>query len=197
MGQIKLKIDIRSGVIDVETDDSTFSSVMDRAEILLDKFANIETGHGSDTNSSEDSRPIDTAGSSVDPKAANAPEKKRRRSGGAGKTASWKMVDNLLEEAQRKQLKEFYSQKGAANQNEQVAVLAFKLNELTKREAFSGDEIHTAFQTVGVKTPKNLMAVFGNMTADGLGNMADKKFRPNFKCGDLVKHDLPRKKAKK
>jgi hypothetical protein len=107
------------------------------------------------------------------------------------------MVDDLLEEAQRKQLREFYSEKGAANQNEQVAVLAFKLSDLTKREAFSGDEIHTAFQTVGVKTPKNLMAVFGNMTADGLGNMADKKFKPNFKCDDLVKHDLPRKTAKK
>ncbi len=197
MGQIRLKIDIRSGIIDVETDDATFSAVMDRAEVLLDKFATIETGHGSNASPSEKSGPGDADGSTNDPQTPNSQEKKRRKSGGGGKTTSWKMVDNLLEEDQRKQLKEFYGEKSPANQNEQVAVLAFKLNHLTKREAFSGDEVHTAFQTVGVKTPRNLMAVFGNMTADGLGNMADRKFKPNFKCGDLVKHDLPRKTAKK
>lgn len=117
---------------------------------------------------------------------------KQRRGSGTAKTTNWSMVNNLLDEAGRKALKAFYNEKMPSNQNEQVAVLAIKLQELTGRDGFDGNEIHTAFQIVGKKTPGNLNAVFGNMASAGLGSQAGKKFKPNFKAGDLVKHDLPK-----
>lgn len=108
-----------------------------------------------------------------------------------------KPVDNLLSEEQRTHLREFYSQKAPSKQNDQVAVLAHKLKQMLGRSGFDGNEIYTAFQVVGTKTPANLAGVFGNMTALGFGKVEDKKWIPNFKSDDLVNHDLPAKpKAK-
>ena len=101
------------------------------------------------------------------------------------------MVDNLLDEQQRAALKKFYAEKAPATQNDQVAVLSFKLEELTGRSAFDGNELHTAFQAVGEKTPANLSGVFGNMAGKDMGKVVDKKWTPNFKSKDRVNHDLP------
>ncbi|TIM64927.1 MAG: hypothetical protein E5Y58_25745 [Mesorhizobium sp.] len=123
------------------------------------------------------------------------PGSQRRRNGGS-KTTNWRIVEALLDEPGRASLKDFYRDKRPRNQNEQVAVLAFKLKELTARPGFDGHEIHTAFQIVNAKTPRNLVGVFGNMTGSGLGKVMDKKFIANFKAEDIVKHDLPPKDDK-
>lgn len=75
-------------------------------------------------------------------------------------------------------------------------MLCFKLKQYTGRDAFSQDEIYTAIQAVGQRTPASLSATFNNMTSrHGLGTQEDGKFKPNFKCDDLVNHDLPKQKA--
>lgn len=192
MNTIRLKIDLSGGVIEIESDKDSFEKVSDKAASLLEKFQKAETIYESavsqetNENSNNQTNPIDDFES--------PPKPKRKKSVGSSKIANWKMIDDFLDESKRIELKKFYNEKSPKNQNEQVAVLSVKLAELTKREAFDGNEIHTAFQIVGKKTPGNLTAVFGNMTGAGLGSQAGKKFKPNFKAGDLVKHDLPKKK---
>ena len=192
MNQIKLKIDIKNGTIDIESDSGSFDAVMQRAEAMLDKFAKID--HQTEpVKPQQDHEPADEASGSSD----RGVGKTKSRKKGPAKVASWKIVPDLLDVSGRKDLKAFYEQKAPTKQNDQVAVLIFKLKELTGREGFDGNETHTAFQIVGEKTPGNLTAVFGNMTGGGLGSMKDKKFFPNFKADDLVNHDLPRSAAKK
>lgn len=191
MSEIKLKIDIKGGTVEIESDKDSFGAVVQHAEGILDKFtamdfssvAQINTPLESDVQTNK--RANDQNGDE------DKSSRRRKRPSGSGKTANWKMIDDLLDEGQRSSLKEFYAEKRPPNQNEQVAVLTFKLKELTGRDGFDGDEIHTAFQVVDKKTPGNLNAVFGNMAKLGLGKQVDKKFISNFKADDLVKHDLP------
>lgn len=201
MSIIKLEIDVKTGSICVEADSESFDGVMERAESLLDKFKKVESSQSSANNTHQQSAPqtqknedstshLDTNGIPIND---DKPKAKRRRAGG-GKTANWKMVDDLLDETGRQELNSFFEQKAPKNQNEQVAVLIVKLKELTNRDRFDGNDLHTAFQIVGKKTPANLTAVFGNMTGFGFGKSEDKKFVPNFKCDDFVKYDLPKVK---
>lgn len=196
MSQIKLRIDVKDGTVEIEAGADNFEDVMTRAEAILDKFAAI--GRPRDSVSDID------RGTSEDtfkgPNAKNLEEpgrQKRRKAAGNAKVTNWRMVDDLLNEKQRSELKEFFEAKKPSNQNEQVAVLACKLKQLTGRDRFDGNEIHTAYQIVGKRTPGNLAAVFGNMATLGFGSQADKKFVPNFKADDLVKHDLPPKESTK
>lgn len=191
MSEVRLKIDIRNGTLEIEADKDSFVSVSERAGTLLDKFSRADF-----PNLEPEVLDASAEESSVERVSESAREDsqkpKRRRTGGAAKTANWQMVDNLLDENGRETLRSFFAEKKPETQNEQVAVLAIKLKDLTGRDGFDGNEIHTAFQIVSKKTPGNLNAVFGNMATVGLGSQVDKKFKPNFKAGDLVKHDLPR-----
>jgi hypothetical protein len=119
------------------------------------------------------------------------PAKKVRRRKGGGHSANWQVIDNLLDDEQRAKLKDFFAEKAPSTQNDKVAVLAFKLEQLTGRSAFDGNELHTAFQAVGEKTPANLSGVFGNMAGKDMGKVVEKKWTPNFKSKDRVNHDLP------
>lgn len=190
MSAIKLKIDIKGGMIDVESDAESFEGVMRQAGELLDKFATLkirEITQEPATDLNRDAEP------SKDDEQRPSEKGRRRKGTGTAKTANWQMVDNLLSAEDRAKLKEFYAAKKPRSQNEKVAVLVFKLKELTGRDGFDGNEVHTALQAVGEKTPGNLRAVFGNMAAASLGNTVHKRFVPNFKTGDLVNHDLPAK----
>ncbi|MDC9826298.1 hypothetical protein PRN20_21395 [Devosia sp. ZB163] len=190
MTTIKLRIDIQSGTIELETDAANFDSVMDRTSALLDQFLQV-------SQTETEGEPPDVPRSPNTADAAPAPDPtpatKRRRGSGTAKVADWQMVPDLLNEQQRLDLKTFYAEKSPQNQNEQVAVLCFKVKELKGITTFTGNDVYTAFQVVGKRTPGNLTAVFGNMVSAGLGSVVDKKFSPNFKTDDLVKHDLPRK----
>lgn len=195
MTDIKLRIDVKEGTIEIEADSDSFDRVSDKAAILLNTFKEVEfPSSKSDGDECEIKHGEQPASKTETPEERKP---KRRRGSGTAKTTNWSMVNDLLDEAGRTALKAFYDEKSPGNQNEQVAVLAIKLKELTGRDGFDGNEIHTAFQIVGMKTPGNLNAVFGNMASANLGSQADKKFKPNFKAGDLVTHNLPNKPKKK
>lgn len=200
MTNISLKIDIAQGTVELDCAPQDLEAVISSAERVLAKLLSSPRGPlkreeplaaapnaGQPDDNEEDE--AEAAGAKGKPKA--------KRKKGTGHAKNWRVIDNLLNEEQRQELREFYSLKVPGSQNEQVAVLAYKLNEILGRESFDGDEIHTAFQAVGQKTPANLSGVFGNMAGKGLGRIVEKKWTPNFKSGDLVKHDLPAKKKSK
>lgn len=191
MSTIKLKIDVIHGTMDVECSGDDFQSVMSRAEKVLENFGNATRPPLTEKKAEVSETPRRTEKSdNPSAKQTSASPKAKRKKGGA-RAANWKIVGDLMSEDQRNQLKDFYKEKAPGKQNDQVAVLAHKLGEMLNREGFDGNEIHTAFQVVDQKTPANLSGVFGNMAAEGLGKMVDKKWTPNFKSDDLVKHDLP------
>lgn len=190
MADIKLKLDVIEGTLEVECNGDDFEAVMSHAEKMLEKFTDTKVQtRPAKKKTYEDLE--GTSGAQNNPVEQNQDTPKSKRKRGSGKSANWKILDNLLDAGQRQQLQQFYAEKSPGKQNDQVAVLAYKLKEMLGREGFDGNEIHTAFQVVGKKTPANLTGVFGNMTGEGLGKIDDKKWTPNFKSDDLVKHDLP------
>ena len=196
MSTVKLMINLNEGVMDIESDVEFFERVADKAEILLSSFGKnkFEKNTLSENKKAEDVND-DSLETDKSETTSNKPSKRKRSSSSA--SANWSMVDNLINEEGRNSLKKFYNEKSPSNQNEQVAVLVYKLKELTKRDGFDGNEIYTAYQIVGKKTPRNLNAVFGNMASSGLGSQEDKKFKNSFVADDMVKLDLPRKDKKK
>jgi hypothetical protein len=192
MTLISLKIDIIQGTIEVECEAADFESVISSAERVLSNFSGNRSA-ASVQRPVDNPRPeypiVDRPELNEDAGHLKSKTKSRRKKGGGH--ANWKVLDNLLTETQRGELRKFYAEKAPGKQNDQVAVLAHKLSEMLGRDGFDGNEIHTAFQTVNEKTPANLTGVFGNMTGEGLGKVVDKKWTPNFKSSDLVKHDLP------
>lgn len=172
--------------------DFDFEKVMSHAEQILEKFSKAKDdikGKGSSEQGDQRSSELETP--------MSPPKEKPKRKRGGSHSTNWKIVGDLLNEEQRTQLADFYREKAPQKQNDQVAVLTFKLQELLGREAFDGHEIHTAYQVVGTKTPANLNGVFGNMSGEGLGSLVEKKWTPTFKSSDLVKHDLPPKSKEK
>ena len=192
MAKVRLKIDISNGTLEVDCNGDDFDEVMSSAARLLDKFSSVSDFKQSKAGPKETpDLPSDEAienDGNESGVSKTKPKAKRRKGSG---TANWKVVEQLLSEEQRADLKTFYEKKAPGIQNHQVAVLAHKLSELLGRDGFDGHEIHTAFQAVGAKTPANLTGVFGNMTGEDLGKIVEKKWTPNFKSSDLVKHDLP------
>ncbi len=194
MSEIKLKIDLSTGLVSIESSSDDFLMIMDRAESLISSFKGIAIIDRNPPPAPADNDQAPQNAENGNHEEAKPPSKaKVKRGSGGAKTANWSMVDDLLDEAGRQSLKEFFAIKSPSTQNEKVAVLAVHLMELSKKDRFDGNEIYTAFQIVGEKTPGNLSAVFGNMATEGLGKTEDKKFVPNFKAKDLVKLELPKK----
>jgi hypothetical protein len=65
-----------------------------------------------------------------------------------------------------------------------------KLKEFMQKSSFSGDEIHSAFKVVNLPTPKNLIAVFGNMKRDGRANYVDNQVVINSHTEDYVNYTM-------
>lgn len=196
MSQIKLHLDVVEGTLDLECSGEEFEAIMLRIESTMQTLTNLPTRRAPEVSrhpkTTEQGGPDPAEAEELDDK---LPKKSKRRKGG-GHSPDWKVIDELLDAEQRAELKTFYLAKSPSTQNDQVAVLCFKLEELTGRPAFDGHEIHTAFQAVGEKTPANLSGVLGNMTGKDMGKVVDKKWTPNFKSKDRVNYDLPAKSKK-
>jgi hypothetical protein len=198
-----MKLDAASGTIEIEADAEVFERVATRAAELLSSLQRARPSQSPDeneqrlspaakpspaTSSEEDTPPRDGDG--------NSQKQRKPRKKGGGKVKGLKIIDGFLSEEQRISLRQFYNEKAPKNQPEIVAVVCVKLKELTGKDRFTQDEVHTAIQAVNQKTPANLSAVFNNMTSRyGYGNQDDGMFVPNFKCDDFVKHDLPKQKG--
>ena len=195
MADIKLRLGLFEGTLELECNGADFETVMTRCEAMLEKFKTakpsieaVSIKPQEDSSSQSDEIPVE--------KPAEEPKPKRRRKGTSNST-NWKFVDDLLNEGQFEKLKAFYTEKAPGKQNDQVAVIAHQMKELLGREGFDGHELHTAFALLGIKTPANLNSVFANMAGESLGKLDDGKWKPNFKASNRVTHDLPEVPKKK
>ncbi|MBQ4808702.1 hypothetical protein J4717_14590 [Phaeobacter sp. HS012] len=192
MSRVTLKLDVLAGTIEIDADAEDFERAATKASELL------QTLHQSSTASraslsiplEEAAEPAET--SAHDLKQNRPVERKspKRKGPGVRKLA---IIDDLLTEQDRQDLRKFYAEKAPKTQAEIIAVLCVKLEALTKKDRFSPDEVYTAIQAVDEKTPANLVATFGNMISrQSFGSIEDGCFVPNFKCKDYVKHNLPK-----
>ena len=194
---VTLNISLSDGTVEIESDPEQLDAVTGSAIKLIEALAAVKahilskpqgSSAADQVNVPEEAQP-DSPNGTIKPKA-------RSKKGGA-KTKNWQHLPDLLDHDGWKAVGEFYEQKQPSGQNEQVAVLVDILSSKLARKGIEGNEIHSAFKTLGLKTPANLTGVLGNMASVGLGHTTDGKFFLDFKGKQMVDHDLPRQNAAK
>lgn len=115
MAEVKLKLDVISGVIEIEANAEIFDSVATRAaELLISMRTPGFTDSAGSEIEPEIEAPVGTGEESFSqqsqPKKAAQVQNKTKRKGPA-KAKSLRIVDDLLTDIQRRELKEFYEEK--------------------------------------------------------------------------------------
>lgn len=195
MATSKIAVDLRARTFEIEVPDDRVDEVLNRLEALLKLPVPADLPDKSAPKSEEissDDAPREDDNGKVDSDSGG-----RKRSKSAIKPKSYNLVELGLNEAQRAAVRDYYAEKNPIQQNDSVAVLGVKLAEFLGRSAFSADEIHSAFKIVNQPTPRNLIAVFGNMKRDGRAAYSENKVHINSHTEDYVKFHMKKSKEKK
>jgi hypothetical protein len=199
---VKIVINIRDGLLDLDADPQQLDQATECAIRLIDRLSSSPHAPRSSLSHSPPSssasvEPPDGA-EQINGSAGATPEKsKGRKKKGVGKTKNWEYKPELLLDSDWAKVKDFVALKAPSTQNEKVAVFVSILSQLLNRKGFDGHEIHTCFKTLGERTPASLTAVLGNMATEGLGHTSDGRFQLDFAGSQLVDHDLPKAKPAK
>jgi hypothetical protein len=204
MGTSKIAVDLKARTFEIEVPDELIDPVLLRLEALLQlpyigepsPSADSPNDYVADATPSQASTDGSQSGD-IGNDGGNSSQPRRKRGKGTAKVRSYELVDLGLSGEQRSEVRAFYSAKEPAGQNEQVAVLGVILKKLMNKSVFSPDEIHSALKMVDKPTPKNLVAVFGNMKRDGRAGYTDNNVVINSHTDDYVNYHMGNKVDKK
>lgn len=185
MAVSKVSVDLQNRTFEIEVDGTELGKVI---EILSDLFEK----HSSPVSPAR-TPPPETERPASDPLQESGEGKpKRRKNGtkGPSKVRTYKTVELGLDAASREDIKAFFADKSPKGQSNEVAVLVVKLQEKMGKSNFSLDEVHSAFRIVNRPTPKNLVAVFGNMKRDGIAGYENYEVHVNSFTEDHVNHHM-------
>jgi len=192
MTQVKVHIDLATGVVDIEAPAEEYAAVLAQVGEVLPALAKARSGGSATTEVPAQGAPDTSKKSSSESKSKSA----RRSTGGTKET--YAKVDLGLEENQPQDLRDFYAEKSPKAQHDQIAVLMYWFQSNTARHQMSRDEIFTAFRTVDAKVPAKIGSVISNMTskfqwatAEGSG-----MYKLTHVGEDHVKFNLPSKSKK-
>lgn len=188
MTQVKIRIDLATGVVDIEAPVEEYVEVLAQVREALPGLVKARGGSTTtEAPSTRDAEDSSKKGSS------NSKSKRTRRSSGSAKE-TYNVAKLGLDEDERQALRDFYVEKNPGAQHDQIAVLMYWFQSHTNRQQMSKDEIFTAFRTVEAKVPAKISSVLGNMTsqlqwatAEGSGN-----FKLTHVGEDHVKYSLPK-----
>ena len=186
MSDVRVRIDIAAGSIEVEAPADAYADVFDKVSEVLPRLV---TAHGLSAEPAESDNAQETKG------AETAAKNKRTKRSSGGSKESYKITDLGLTEEERVQLREFFQEKKPGAQHDQIAVLMAWLKKEKEKSQMKKDDVFTAFRTVDAKVPAKISAVLGNMV--GLGwatNVGDGAYELTHVGEDHVKFDLPPKK---
>lgn len=196
MSLSKISVDLNQRSFEIEVPAENVEAVL---KMLGDLFAQLpptSSGPAKILNSPPEAAG-DSSGTHPEQPSEEQGKSKRKRSPGKGgaKVRAPELVDLELTPDQRRELVSFFAEKAPKGQNDQVAVLGVKLKEFKGKSEFNMDEMHSAFKVVQKATPKNLIAVFGNMKRDGKAGYSDSQLVVNSFTEDHVAYHM-QKEAK-
>lgn len=199
MSTSKICVDLRQRTFTIEVPDERVEAVLARVEALFKTEPtttdmSLKNDQSAGDQSPDAEGPNGSTNTDIKSK-VDAPTKKRSK--GTAKVKSWQLVDLPLTTEQRQAFRDFYKEKNPTGQNDQVATIGVKLKEFMVKSSFSGDEIHSGFKIVNLPTPKNLIAVFGNMKRDGRANYVDNQVVINSHTEDYVNFTMTNSKKEK
>ncbi|MCR4313292.1 MAG: hypothetical protein NUV58_03525 [Candidatus Roizmanbacteria bacterium] len=150
----KLKIDIKTGVLEVEGEEAFVKEIY---QDYKDRLVSVE-----DFSSSEQVQ--DTQDDDVELQNYEQPKKGRKTTkkknikakGGNKRKESYNLVTNLdlLAKGNQKALKDFYAEKAPSNAMEKNAVFVYYLQKEAKVPAITVNHVYTCYKHVNVPVPK-------------------------------------------
>lgn len=185
MGISKVSVDINQRSFDIEVPDENVGHVLELLGHLFEKVPPAVNAAAVRTVALDQTGQEEETEEAIAEEAAK-PKRKRSTGKGPSKVRAPELIDLGLSTEQRREMQAFFAAQAPKGQNDQVAVLGVKLKEFTQRSEFSVDDIHSAFKVVAKPTPKNLIAVFGNMKRDGKAGYSDNKLIVNAFTEDHV-----------
>lgn len=197
--RISLKIDLRSGVIEIDAPAESFQDAIAQTKDLtasLDFAAALEAPTISAPTLSE--LPAASAQSpATQLPTKQSPSKKSKglkaSSARPGRIGSFEEVRGLLTEPQEIDLRSFFAAKAPSEQTHQVIVAIVKGEELLGRKGFSYNEIYTLMWLGGVKDlPKAVDVVLGKLMQEQMVVRDEAGFAAKFIGRNFVEQELPR-----
>lgn len=195
MDSSRLVVDLRARTFEIEVPHDKVDAILDRLEAFFAMTVPAEQAQPPSTSTRDASEAADQH--TDDSGSVDKPEGPKKRARGSGKPKSYQPLDLGLSSEQRESFRADFAEKNPVQQSDLVAVVGYLLKKLTGRGSFSVDEIHSGIKIVSKPTPKNLLAVFGNMKRDGIADYVDSKVVVNSLTEDHVDHHMAKKAAKK
>ena len=198
--RVSLKIDLRSGVIEIDAPAANFQEAIAQTKNLaesLDFSAAIEAAAASTPPPKNEPPPTSEQAPKSAPSTKQSTTKKSRASGASsarpGRIGSFEEVRGLLTEPQEIELREFFTAKSPTEQAHQVLVAVVKGEELLGRRGFSYNEIYTLMWLGGVKDlPKAIDVVLSRLVQDQMIVREDNGFAAKFVGRNFVGQELPK-----
>lgn len=185
MGISRVSVDINQRSFDIEVPDENVGHVLELLGHLFEKLPPTVTAAAPRT-ATPSRTDLEEEVEETTAEEVAKPKRKRGSGKGQSRVRPPELIDLGLSTEQRREMQAFFAAQAPKGQNDQVAVLGVKLKEFTQRSEFSVDDIHSAFKVVAKPTPKNLIAVFGNMKRDGKAGYSDNKLIVNAFTEDHV-----------
>jgi hypothetical protein len=147
-GRIKLKIDLRSGTLELDAPTADFELAIQRTKELAGSLQFGERPMAPEASVTEIAQ-----GPSVPAGGQGAPSKSREKArsaggktssaGRPGRLGSFEPIRDLLTDAQHKEIYAYMRQKAPVDQEDQILVAVHKGEQLLAKQGFSYNEIYT------------------------------------------------------
>lgn len=199
--RVSLKIDLRSGVIEIDAPAANFQDAVAQTKDLADSLdfsAALEAATApAPAPTMNEPAPSPTQAPKPTSSTKQSATKKSRiggaSSGRPGRIGSFEEVKGLLTEPQEIELRQFFTTKSPAEQAHQVLVAIVKGEELLGRRGFNYNEIYTLMWLGGVKDlPKAIDVVLLRLVQDQMVVRDENGFAAKFVGRNFVDQELPK-----
>lgn len=196
--RIKLKIDLKSGTLELDCPPGEFDSAIQKTKDLA---ASLQFGEKGVAMASPVNDGGGAAGAATEtqPSASLRKTKEKVRSSGAksstgrpGRIGSFDPIRDLLSEAQHKEIYAYMQTKAPADQEDQLLVAAHKGEQLLSRQGFTYNELYTLLWRAGVDPlPKAIDVVLQRLIQDQKMDKGDGGYFMKFLGQSRVEKELP------
>jgi hypothetical protein len=198
--RITLKIDVRSGTIELNAPADSFEHAIEKTKELtnsLDLRGREEGMLGrSDGSPTEDSKPdSQVRASTTAQERARAKPGKSAAAARAGRLGSFNPENDLLNEEQQRAIRDFRVSKAPTDHPDEVLVALHQGEQLLTRQGFNFNQIYTLMWRAGTSPlPKALDEVLRVLMQQQLVERNDAGYFLKFLGRERVEKELPRKK---
>lgn len=191
--RISLKIDIKSGTIEIDAPVDNFDQAIEKTKELTDSLDLGSAGRSHQPQQRSEAVASETSASNTDgarakPKTSKATASTAR----SGRIGSFEPLRDLLNEEQQKHIRDFVSKKSPKEQGDEVLVAMYEGEKLLGRQGFSYNEIYTLMWRAGIDPlPKALDVVLQRLMSEQLAEKSGDGYFLKFLGQSRVEKDLP------